>query len=233
MSMEKILIVDDEKEIANLVKDYLESDGYKVAVAYDGEEALNLFKQFKPDLAILDIMLPRIDGIELCRIFRNQSQMPIIMLSAKKSDMDKILSLGLGADDYVTKPFSPSVLVARVKAQIRRYKANYFEVEETKDRLTFGTLEIDLKGYEVKLNQKKINLATKEFKVLEFLALHPNQVLTKEQIYQHVWGFDDYGDINTVTVHIRKIREKIEKDPKTPQFIKTIWGVGYKFEVKS
>lgn len=232
MSLEKILVVDDEKEIADLLQDYLSSEGYQVKCAYDGEQALALFEQFSPDLALLDIMLPKIEGTEVCRVIRNHSSIPIIMLSAKKSDIDKILSLGLGADDYVTKPFSPSVLVARVKAQLRRSRINQQETNHlVKDVLHFGSLVIDLKGYTVSNNNENIVVSSKEFKVLEFLAKHPNQVLSKEQIYNHVWGYDEYGDMNTVTVHIRKLREKLEEDPANPTLIKTVWGVGYKFEV--
>jgi len=232
MSLEKILIVDDEKEIANLLKDYLSSEGYLIKLAYDGKEALQAFHDFLPDLVILDIMLPIIEGTEVCRIIRNQSHIPIIMLSAKKSDLDKILSLGLGADDYVTKPFSPSVLVARVKAHLRRVQLGSLSTHENhQDILHFSQLEINLKAYTVRLNGNKVEMSTKEFKVLEFLVKHPNQVLSKEQIYQQVWGYDDFGDITTVTVHISKLREKLEVDPSNPTLIKTVWGVGYKFEV--
>jgi two-component system, OmpR family, response regulator VicR len=234
LSQERILVVDDEKEIADLLKDYLGAEGFQVLTASDGEEALKIYREFAPDLAILDIMLPRIDGMELCRMIRNDSPIPIIMLSARKSDMDKILGLGLGADDYVTKPFSPSELAARIKAQLRRYNqlAKLMLQEEKTEKINFNGLELDLKGYSVSLNNIKIELSGKEFEVLKLLTLHANQVLTKEQIYNKIWGYDDYGDINTVTVHIRKLREKLEKDPSNPQFIKTVWGVGYKFEVE-
>ncbi|GKX29819.1 DNA-binding response regulator [Vallitalea longa] len=224
-----ILVVDDEKEICNLIKDYLVKEGFNVILAYDGQQAINYYKEFNPILAILDIMLPIIDGMEICRYIRSQSNIPILMLSAKKTDIDKILGLGLGADDYITKPFSPKELVARVKAHIRRY--TILSSQKTNPSiLKYNNLEIDIKGYNVSVNGNKVDLASKEFEVLSYLALHPNQVFTREQIFNHVWGFDEYGDINTVTVHIRRIREKIEKISSEPMYIKTVWGVGYKFE---
>ncbi len=228
MAQEKILVVDDEREIAELIKDYLEKEGYKVVLAFDGEEALDYYRTFSPQLVILDIMLPRIDGMELCRIIRNESSIPILMLSAKKDEIDKILALGLGADDYVTKPFSPREVVARVKAQLRRY-THLSPSAANRKIISFKNLEIDLKGYNVYLNGEQIPMSAKEFEVLEYLASNPDQVLTREQIFNKIWGFNDFGDINTVTVHIRKIREKIEKDSSNPEFIKTVWGVGYKF----
>ncbi len=224
----KILIVDDEKEIAELLRDYLEKEGYQVKLAFDGEEALDYYKTFDPQLVLLDIMLPKLDGMEVCRIIRSESAIPILMLSAKKDDIDKILGLGLGADDYVTKPFSPKEVVARVKAQLRRYTQLTPSVSNKKV-LKFNDLEIDIQSYNVYLRKKEISLSAKEFKILKYLALNPEQVFTREQIFDKVWGFNEFGDINTVTVHIRKIREKIEKDSSKPEYIKTVWGVGYKF----
>ena len=228
MSQEKILVVDDELEIGQLIRDYLKSEGYEVVLAFDGEEGLKAYKKHKPLLVILDILLPKIDGMEICRTIRNESNVPILMLSAKQSDIDKILSLGLGADDYITKPFSPRELVARVKAQIRRYTLLSTPAEKN-NYIKINKLEIDVKGYNVYLTGKKIDLSAKEFEILHFLMLNPNQVITREQIFNQVWGYNDFGDINTVTVHIRKIREKIENNPSQPKYIKTIWGVGYKF----
>jgi two-component system, OmpR family, response regulator VicR len=229
MQREKIMVVDDEKAIAELLKDYLEEEQFDVIICSDGEQAITLFRQCQPQLAILDIMLPKLSGMEVCRIMRSESTIPIIMLSAKKSEADKIIGLGLGADDYVVKPFSPGEVVARVKAQLRR--CNQLSVPtEKSELLKFNGLEIDLKAYEVKVNSIPTNLSAKEFEVLRFFALHPNQVLTREQIFENIWGFDDYGDINTVTVHIKKVREKIEEDPSNPHYIKTVWGVGYKFD---
>lgn len=228
MTQEKILVVDDEKEIAELIRDYLRAEGFEVFLAHDGEEAVNCFREHKPQLVVLDIMLPKMDGTEVCRIIRDESNIPILMVSAKKSDVDKILALGLGADDYMTKPFSPGEMVARVKAQLRRF-TKLSALPEEKEKLLYGDLEIDLKGYGVTLAGKSILLSAKEFELLRYLAQNPNQVLTREQIFDRVWSFNDFGDINTVTVHIRRIREKMEPDPAKPIFIKTVWGVGYKF----
>ena len=228
MQKETILVVDDEKEIAELVRDYLEFENFNVICAYDGQQALELFQEHQPDLAILDVMLPKLDGLEVCKNIRAKSSIPILMLSAKKSDVDKILGLGLGADDYITKPFSPKVLVARVKAHLRRYR-QFSDLSKKGGRLTFNNLVIDLNAYSVYVNDKPVSLSSKEFEVLKFLATHPNRVFTREEIFHNVWGYNEYGDINTVTVHIRKIREKIEEDPSHPVYIQTVWGVGYKF----
>jgi len=226
----RILVVDDEQEIAELVRDYLQKEGYEVILAYDGEEAIQIYRESKLSLAILDIMLPGVEGTEICRIIRSESPIPVIMLSAKSGDIDKILSLGLGADDYITKPFSPTELVARVKAQLRRYTMFSGSPNVTEGILTFNNLKVDLKGYNVFIKDEKVELSAKEFEVLHLFCRHPGQVLTREQIFNQVWGFNEYGDINTVTVHIRKIREKIEEDPSHPIYITTIWGVGYKFD---
>lgn len=228
MPEEKVLVVEDEQEIRELIRDYLEVEGFEVAMAADGEEGLEQFNTYEPDIIVLDIMLPKIDGMEICKTIRNKSNIPILMLSAKKSDVDKVLGLGLGADDYMTKPFSPKELVARIKAQLRRYK----ELSQTnvqKNSLEFKDLKIDLDAYNVFLEGKKIQLSAKEFEILKFLALNPERVYSREQIFDQIWGFNEYGDINTVTVHIRKIREKIEQDSSNPEYIETVWGVGYKF----
>lgn len=225
-----ILIVEDESEIAELLQDYLEEEQFDVLIAGDGDEALQMFKSYRPQLVILDIMLPKLNGLELCRMIRAESAVPIILLSAKKSDVDKILGLGLGADDYVVKPFSPGEVVARVKAQLRRVNQLSAPVEKPEDVLRFSELEIHLKAYEVKVRNRPVSCSAKEFEVLRFLALHPNQVLTREQIFGQVWGYNEYGDLNTVTVHMKKLREKIEENPSNPLYIKTVWGVGYKFD---
>ena len=210
MSEEKVLIVDDEKEIRELIRDYLEVEGFQVKMAEDGEQALDFFDSFKPDIIVLDIMLPKVDGMEICKIIRGKSNIPILMLSAKKSDVDKVLGLGLGADDYMTKPFSPKELVARIKAQLRRYnqlsKSNF-----KNNRLEFKDLKIDLDGYNVYLEGEKVQFSAKEFEILKFLALNPERVYSREQIFDQIWGFNEFGDINTVTVHIRKIRERSKK----------------------
>lgn len=225
---EKILVVDDEREIGELVRDYLEAAGYRVILAFDGEEGLKCWEEYRPDMAILDIMLPKVDGIEICRNIRKESNIPIIMLSAKNSEADKIQGLGLGADDYITKPFSTKELVARVKAHFRRFHHMSDSVDK-KNRLVFKDLIIDVRGHNVCLKGKGISLSAKEFEVLRFFAMNPNRVLTRDEIFNHVWGYQEYGDINTVAVHIRKLREKMEKDPSNPVYIQTIWGVGYKF----
>ncbi|WP_432664015.1 response regulator transcription factor [Wukongibacter baidiensis] len=229
MSEKKILVVDDEIEICELIRDYLKREGFDVILAYDGEQGLKYYRQYKPLLMILDVMLPKLDGMEVCRIVRAESSIPIIMLSAKKSDVDKILGLGLGADDYISKPFSTRELVARVKANIRRYTMLSSSQESNDHLLRYDSLEIDKKGYNVYINGEKVDLAAKEFEVLLLLALHPHQVFTREQIFERIWGYNEFGDISTITVHIRKIREKIEKNPSSPNYIKTVWGVGYKF----
>ncbi|WLR49816.1 response regulator transcription factor [Bacillus tianshenii] len=229
MNREIILIVEDELELAELLRDYLEIEGYQVVLAADGEEGLRRFEEEQPTLVLLDIMLPKMDGVEVCRAIRNSSNIPIIMMSAKKSDTDKIIGLGIGADDYVTKPFSPSEVVARVKAQFRRFH-HFSNPKETAKLLRFGELTIDEKGYNVFVEGKQVDLSAKEFQLLYFLATHEGQVFSKEQLFDRVWGYERYGDINTITVYIRKIREKIETTPSKPTFIKTVWGIGYKFE---
>lgn len=229
MQFDKILIVEDEKEIAELLKDYLEEEHFEVIVASDGREAIHLYREYRPQLMILDIMLPRLDGMEVCRTIRSESSIPIIMLSAKKSEVDKIVGLGIGADDYVVKPFSPSEMIARVKAQLRRVN-QLSSPAGTSEIIRYPNLELDVKAYEVTVRNQPVPFSAKEFEVLRFFAIHPNQVLTREQIFRHVWGFDERGDLNTVTVHIKKIREKIEIDPANPTMIKTVWGVGYKLD---
>ncbi len=228
MSEEKVLIVDDEKEIRELIRDYLDVEGFKVQMANDGKEAIEKFESDNFDIVILDIMLPKIDGMEILKIIRGKSNIPVMMLSAKKSDVDKVLGLGLGADDYMTKPFSPKELVARIKAQLRRYN-EFSNSQFNKNILEFKNLKIDLDGYNVYLNDEKIQMSAKEFEILKYLALNPERVYSREQIFNQIWGFNEYGDINTVTVHIRKIREKIEEDSSNPEYIETVWGVGYKF----
>lgn len=229
MSKLKILVVEDEPEISNLVKDYLKASDYDVIVAKNGKEGLDLFDMESPDMAILDIMLPNIDGLEVCRVIRQKSRIPIIMLSARKEDTDKVLGLGLGADDYITKPFSPRELVARVQSHFRRCGELSSSVDKS-DSLKFGDLEIDPKAYIVKIKNQEVSFSVKEFEILHYLALNMNQALSREKIFETIWGFNEYGDINTVTVHVRKIREKIEEDPSDPKYIETVWGIGYKFK---
>lgn len=229
MSRERILIVEDETELAELVRDYLEREGYEVNHAKDGEEGLQLFSTVDYSLIILDLMLPKMDGMEVCRRIRNKSMLPIVMMTAKGSDTDKIVGLGIGADDYITKPFSPSELTARVKAHLRRYRY-YSEPSNEQHALTFEDLVIDPNQYTVKLRGQVIDVSAREFKLLYVLASHKGQVFSKDQLFDKVWDYDHMGDYNTLNVYIRKLREKIEPNPSRPVYIKTIWGIGYKFE---
>lgn len=226
MSAEKILIVEDEPELAEILQDYLQAEGFTTCIASDGEDGLKKYLSFSPHLVILDIMMPKLDGMEVCRILRAQSSVPILFLSSKGGDIDKILGLGLGADDYITKPFSPGEVVARVKAQLRRFMRLS---ASTSQSLSFGDLQIDISSHSVRLNNSRIELTAKEFELLVYLARHPHQVFSREQLFNQIWGYDDFGDINTVTVHIRRLREKIEADPSQPKLIQTVWGVGYRF----
>jgi two-component system response regulator VicR len=230
-SLKRILIIEDEKDIARILKDYLTKNNYETAISLNGTDGIKTIKLFKPDLIILDIMLPDIDGIELCREIRQQSNTPIIILSARGSDTDKVLGLGFGADDYMTKPFSLVELLARIQAHFRRYDSMNTtnpQSNET-DKLTFGHLTIDKKAYKATLNGNEVNLSAKEFELLYYLANHKNQVFTKTQLLDAIWGYATYGDENTVTVYIRRLREKVEADPSNPVLLKTVWGVGYKF----
>lgn len=226
--MDNVLIIDDEKELAELICDLLEVDGIKGTCCFDGEKVLTYFLKYKPKVVVLDIMLPHVNGIELCKQIRKVSNVPIIMLSARISDTDKILSLGFGADDYVTKPFSTGELVARIKAQIRRY--NMTQNRISYGEISIGDLIIDKKRFLVKIRGTKIDLSSKEFDILYLLASNKGQVFTKETIFDKVWGIDNFGDINTISVHIRKLREKLEKNPSKPEYIKTVWAVGYKLD---
>ena len=227
-----ILIVEDENAIAELEKDYLELSGFNVEIAFDGEECLEKMEKITPDLIILDLMLPGVDGFEVCKRVRKKTSIPIIMVTAKKDDIDKIRGLGLGADDYMTKPFSPSELVARVKAHLARYeRLTNINVKEKNKIIEIRGLKIDLTARRLWVNGEEKAFTTKEFDILSFLASNPNQVFTKEQLFKEVWALDSIGDIATVTVHIKKIREKIEYETSHPQYIETIWGVGYRFRV--
>jgi two-component system alkaline phosphatase synthesis response regulator PhoP len=226
MSKEKILVVDDEKNIVELVKYNLEKEGYEVVCAYDGVQAVDLARQDKPDLMILDIMLPGQGGLEVCRILRKESRIPIIMATAKGEEIDKILGLELGADDYVTKPFSPRELVARVKAVLRRTSAK----AEEKDELIFDELSINLIKHEVRVSSKEVDLKPKEFDLLKLLSTNPGKVFTREFLLEQLWGYDYLGDTRTVDVHMRRLRQKIEKDASSPEFLKTVHGIGYKFQ---
>ena len=229
--MSKILIVEDELAIAELEKDYLELSGFEVEVAADGTTGLAKALQIDYDLIILDLMLPGVDGFEICRKVRAEKNTPIIMVSAKKDDIDKIRGLGLGADDYMTKPFSPSELVARVKAHMARYERLVGSAVEENKIIEIRGIKIDTTARRVWINGEEKTFTTKEFDLLTFLASHPNHVYTKDELFSEIWDMESIGDIATVTVHIKKIREKIEFDTSKPQYIETIWGVGYRFKV--
>ena len=229
--MSKILIVEDEEAIAELERDYLELSGFQVEVANDGETGLKKALSEDYDMFILDLMLPGIDGFDICRHIRDVKNTPIIMVSAKKDDIDKIRGLGLGADDYMTKPFSPSELVARVKAHLARYDRLTGSAKEANKVIEIRGLKIDTTARRVWINGEEKTFTTKEFDLLTFLASHPNHVYTKEELFREIWDMESIGDIATVTVHIKKIREKVEMDTSNPQYIETIWGVGYRFKV--
>lgn len=228
--MNKILIVEDEEAIADLEKDYLELSGFQVHIENDGTNGMNEALHGDYDLVILDLMLPGTDGFEICKEIREEKNIPIIMVSAKKDDIDKIRGLGLGADDYMTKPFSPSELVARVKAHMSRYE-RLVGVKPENDIIEIRGLKIDKTARRVYLNGEEKIFTTKEFDLLTFLAENPNHVYSKEDLFRSIWDMDCVGDIATVTVHIKKIREKIEFDSTKPQYIETIWGVGYRFKI--
>ncbi|GEQ62442.1 response regulator YycF [Vagococcus lutrae] len=227
--MKKILVVDDEKPISDIVKFNLSKEGYEVYTAYDGEEAIEQAEEVVPDLILLDLMLPKIDGLEVCRQIRKKHDMPIIMVTAKDSEIDKVLGLELGADDYVTKPFSNRELIARVKANLRRQGAAAASAEEENDNneLEVGDLTIHPDAYIVSKRGEKIELTHREFELLHYLAKHLGQVMTREHLLQTVWGYDYFGDVRTVDVTVRRLREKIEDSPSHPSWLITRRGVGY------
>ena len=229
--MKRILIIEDEESIAELEKDYLELSGFEVEIENDGETGLSKALAEEYDLFILDLMLPGVDGFEICRKVREVKNTPIIMVSAKKEDIDKIRGLGLGADDYITKPFSPSEMVARVKAHLARYELRIGSGMPDNEIIEIRGLKIDKTARRVWVNGEERNFTTKEFDLLTFLAQNPNHVYTKEELFSRIWDMESIGDIATVTVHIKKIREKIEFNTAKPQYIETIWGVGYRFKV--
>lgn len=225
-----ILIVDDEIEILNLLRKYLEREGYNVDAASDGEEGLVFFSKKKYDLIILDVMMPKVDGIEVCKRLRNKTNAPIVMLTAKGDEIDKVLGLRIGADDYITKPFSMNEFVARINAHLRRYFVLSAGGSSANNSvIAFNNLVIDLKSYVVHRGEEEIQLTAKEFELLKFFANNPNQVFTKAQIFKNVWDDTYIEDDNTVMVYIRRLRKKIEASPEKPKFIQTVWGIGYKF----
>ena len=229
--MSKILIVEDEVAIAELEKDYLELSGFDVVMQHTGDAGLKAALNEDFNLIILDLMLPNVDGFEICKKVREKKNTPIIMVSAKKEDIDKIRGLGLGADDYMTKPFSPSELVARVKAHLARYERLVGSGVKANEIIEIRGIKIDKTARRVYVNGEEKAFTTKEFDLLTFLAENPNHVFTKEELFNKFWDMESIGDIATVTVHIKKIREKIEFNTSKPQYIETIWGVGYRFKV--
>ena len=229
--MSKVLIVEDELSIAELEKDYLELSSFEVEIETDGKKGMEMALKNDYDMIILDIMLPGADGFEICKQIRAAKEIPILMVSARKEDIDKIRGLGLGADDYITKPFSPSELVARVKAHLNRYQRLVNSNARENTVIEIRGLKIDKTARRVWVNGEEKNFTSREFDLLTFLAENPNHVFTKEELFRKIWDMDSVGDIATVTVHIKKIREKIEQNSAKPQYIETIWGVGYRFKV--
>ena len=229
--MKRVLIIEDETAIAELEKDYLELSDFEVTIAADGVEGLDRAMEEDYDLVILDLMLPGMDGFEICKRIREEKNTPILMVSAKRDDIDKIRGLSLGADDYITKPFSPSELVARVKAHIARYERIISTAIPKNDIIEIHGIKIDKTARRVYVNEEEKTFTTKEYELLLFLASNPNRVFSKDELFQKIWDMDSIGDIATVTVHINKIRDKIETNTSKPQIIETIWGVGYRFKV--
>lgn len=226
--MSRILIVEDELDLANIIKDYLVKELYEVEICTEGDKAIEIFDKFKPSLVILDLMLPGMNGYEICQNIRIKSTIPILILSAKIDEFDKVKGLNLGADDYITKPFRPRELLARVNAQLRR--SQVFN-KENLEIIDIENIRIYTKEYKVEKNGRDLDLSRNEFELLIFLSENPRQVFSREQLYDRIWGFDSYGDLNTVTVTINRLRQKIEDNPKNPKYILTVWGVGYKFEI--
>ena len=228
MPNQKILIVDDDQNICELLRLYLAKEGYETLIAHDGEKALELFEQNKPNMVLLDVMMPRMDGWEVCRRIRAQGNTPIIMLTAKGETFDKVLGLELGADDYVVKPFDSKEVVARIKAVLRRCNP---EESGKEGVIQFENLSLDMSRYELKVKGKVVEAPPKELELLAYLAGHPNRVFTRDQLLDEVWGFEYYGDSRTIDVHIKRLREKLE-GASDQWSLKTVWGVGYKFEAK-
>lgn len=230
MLTNRILLVEDDPSIVEMVQSYLEKEGYKVITAYNGEEGILKFKQQSYDLIILDIMMPKLGGMEVLRNIRDQSSIPILMMSAKDSDVDKALGLGFGADDYLAKPFSMIEMLARIKAAIRRATEYAQPVVQPPQIIEVDELRVDISNFSVIKNQEELKLTSKEFEILKLMITNPNRVFTKAQLYKLIWQEEYYGDENVINVHIRRLRGKIEDDPSNPKYIKTLWGIGYKWE---
>jgi DNA-binding response OmpR family regulator len=229
--MKRILIIEDDIVIAEVQKDYLEASGFSVDIASSGDKGLEMALNGSYDLILLDVMLPHTDGFEICKQVRKVQNIPILIVSAKKEDVDKIRGLGMGADDYIIKPFSLGELVARVKAHLSRFERLVGSVERKTEEIRIRGIVIDKGSRKVFINGKEVMLTSKEYDLLLLFVTHPNQVFSKEQIFERIWGMDSFGDMATVTVHVSKLREKIELDPSNPQYIQTIWGVGYRFNL--
>lgn len=226
---QRVLVVDDDKNICEIIRLYLEKEGFEVIIANDGQEALNAFREKTPSVVLLDVMMPKMDGFQVCREIRRVSSIPIMMLTAKGETFDKVLGLELGADDYMVKPFDNKELVARIKAILRRYDPK----DSTDKEIIYPNIVINLTNYELKINTESIDIPPKELELLYFLATNPNKVFTREQLLETVWGFDYFGDSRTVDVHVKRLREKLELAGENVNWqLKTVWGVGYKFEVK-
>ena len=232
MANEKILVVDDDTNICELLRLYLTKEGYQVTTANDGEEGLEKFNQIKPDMVLLDVMMPGLDGLEVCRRIRAAGNTPVMMLTAKGETFDKVLGLELGADDYMVKPFDTKEVIARIKAVLRRCTVTAAAKTESKEGvIEFDNLSLDMNSYELKVKGKVVEAPPKELELLNCLASHPNRVYTRDQLLDEVWGFEYYGDSRTIDVHVKRLREKLE-GASEQWSLKTVWGVGYKFEVK-
>lgn len=226
---QRVLVVDDDRNICEIIRLYLEKEGFEVVIANDGQEALDAFREKTPSVVLLDVMMPKMDGFQVCREIRRVSSIPIMMLTAKGETFDKVLGLELGADDYMVKPFDNKELVARIKAILRRYDPK----DSTDKEIIYPNIVINLTNYELKINGETIDIPPKELELLYFLAINPNKVFTREQLLETVWGFDYFGDSRTVDVHVKRLREKLELAGDNVNWqLKTVWGVGYKFEVK-
>ena len=231
MANEKILVVDDDTNICELLRRYLTKEGYQVTTANDGEEGLEKFNQLKPDMVLLDVMMPKMDGLEVCRRIRKLGNTPVMMLTAKGETFDKVLGLELGADDYMVKPFDTKEVVARIKAVLRRCTAATTQTESTEGVIEFDNLRLDMNSYELRVKGKVVEAPPKELELLNCLASHPNRVYTRDQLLDEVWGFEYYGDSRTIDVHVKRLREKLAGASDKWE-LKTVWGVGYKFEVR-
>ncbi len=231
--MQKILIIEDDTAIAEIEKDYLEISGFSADIAFDGEKGIKMALSKEYDLIVLDLMLPKVDGFTVCKKIREELDIPIIMVTARQEDIDKIRGLGLGADDYVEKPFSPQVLIARIKTHLSRYQRLKGGASEARQEIKIGDITLNPNSYSVLAGDEEIELKSKEFELLHFLMLNPDMVFSREYLYEKIWGQDAIGYDATVAVHINRIRKKIEKDFRDPQHIVTVWGAGYKFKVRN